>query len=176
MVVAPTKNTNHSPVFFKPFTVTVCDADRDADPSHAAGPRRPPLPPARLPGLPYYDCLRGTSFYSFSQSPAEAAASCNTQPVASAAGSTAAISTLAVSQGHLGGPNASIRAQKGRGFVEISANQGVAHSDLSRMLTFEIGCADSRCAAISALAVSQVHLSSPNAPICARIRKSRGLS
>ena len=35
-----------------------------------------------------------------------------------------AISALAVSQGHLGCPDAPIRAWKGRGFVEISAHQG----------------------------------------------------
>ena len=66
----------------------------------------------------------------------------------------AAISARANFQRHLRGPNAPIRARKGRGIFEIFANHGVTSSDLSRMLTFEIGCANSRNAAISALAVS----------------------
>ena len=66
-----------------------------------------------------------------------------------------AISALAVSQGHLGGPGAPIRARKGRGFVEISANHGVAPAASSRMLTFKLGFADSRGGAISALTTYQ---------------------
>ena len=46
-----------------------------------------------------------------------------------------AISAMAVSQGHLGGPCALIRAQKGRGLLEISANHGVASAASARMLT-----------------------------------------
>ena len=46
-----------------------------------------------------------------------------------------AISALTVSQGHLGA--------KDCGFLEISANQGVAPAAaLSRMLKFEIACSD----------------------------------
>ena len=49
-----------------------------------------------------------------------------------------AISALAISQGHLGGRDTPIRvrARKGRGFVEISANQGVEPAEPSRVLTF----------------------------------------
>ena len=86
-----------------------------------------------------------------------------------------AISALAVSPRHLSGPSAPIRAQKERGVVdnvEIPANQGVAPAEMSRMLTFEIGLADSRGAAISALAVSQGHLGCCGAPI--RARKGSG--
>ena len=72
----------------------------------------------------------------------------------------AAISAHAVSQGHLGGPGTPIRAgaPKGRGFVEISANQGVAPDSPSRMLKFEIGVSESHVRAISVPAVSQRHL------------------
>ena len=82
------------------------------------------------------------------------------------------ISARAIFQGHLCGPSAPIRARKGSGFVEISANHGVAPAELSRKLTLEIGFSDSRSAAISAMAVSQGHLGGPNAPI--RARKGRG--
>ena len=60
----------------------------------------------------------------------------------------------------------------GRGFVEIPAKQGVAPAALSRMLTFEISFSDSRCRAITALAVTQVHHGGPNARIC--FQKERG--
>ena len=69
-----------------------------------------------------------------------------------------AISALAVSQGRLGGPGAPIRTLKGRGFVEISADRGVAPAAPSRMLTLEIGFVASRGEAISTLAVSQGRL------------------
>ena len=55
------------------------------------------------------------------------------------------IQAHAVSQGHHGGPSARIRPRKGRGFVEISANQGVAPAAPIRMLTFETGFSDSGC-------------------------------
>ena len=58
------------------------------------------------------------------------------------------------------------------GFVEISMSHGVAPTELSRMLTFEIGFSDSHGGAISALAVCQRHLSGPGALI--RARKGRG--
>ena len=43
---------------------------------------------------------------------------------------------LAISQGHLCCPCTPISTQKGRGFFEIPAIQGVAPVELSRMLTF----------------------------------------
>ena len=55
-----------------------------------------------------------------------------------------AISALAVSQleGHLSSPSSPIRAQKVQGIVETSTNQGVAPTELSRMLIFEICFSD----------------------------------
>ena len=75
---------------------------------------------------------------------------------------------------HLGYSGAPIRARQGRGFVEISASQGVAPAELSRMLTFEICFADSRGGAISALAVFQKHLGGPGAPIRGEFRARQG--
>ena len=74
------------------------------------------------------------------------------------------ISARAIFQGHLRDPNAPICARKGRGFVEISANRGVAPAELSRMLGFS----DSRGGSISARAIFQGHLRGPGAPIRAQ--------
>ena len=81
----------------------------------------------------------------------------------------AAVSARAIFQGHLRGPNAPIRARKGRGgVVEISANRGVAPAELSRVLTFEISFSVSRGGSISARAIFQGHLRGLDAPFCAR--------
>ena len=57
-----------------------------------------------------------------------------------------AISAQAISQEHLGGHNIAICARFGgpkrQWLVEIFASQGVAPTELSRMLTLEIGFAD----------------------------------
>ena len=81
-----------------------------------------------------------------------------------------AVSALAVSQGQHSSPSLPIRAQKGRCFVEISANRGVVPDELSRMLTFERNFSFSHCRAISALDISQGHHGGPSAPI----RASKG--
>ena len=63
-----------------------------------------------------------------------------------------AVLALTAFREHLSGPDAPIRARNGLGFVEISANQGVAPADLSRMITFEIGFSDSHVRGTNTLA------------------------
>ena len=85
-----------------------------------------------------------------------------------------AISALTVVQGHLCGPNTPICARNSCFFVKISANQWVASAAPSRMPPLEIGFSVLHGGSISTLAVSQGHISGPDAPI--RPREAMALS